>query len=104
MNILHFWGDLMIKATADRNPELIKIPSPFSLNVNATFESGFIPILAVMQFLHLWIRGVKFCLCEQFRLLNSVYVHCTVKQIRVKWSQFSSEPHLNALSSFFFDF
>lgn len=23
-----FWGDLMIKATADRNPELIKILSP----------------------------------------------------------------------------
>lgn len=45
-----FWGgDLMIKATADRNPELIKIPSHTpSLNVHATFQTRFITVLPVM--------------------------------------------------------
>lgn len=40
----------MIKATADRNPELIKIPSHTpSVNVRATFQTGFITVLAVRQ-------------------------------------------------------
>lgn len=46
MNILHLGGDLMIKATAVRNPKLIKIPS-----------------------------HTPHCyLCETFMFLNSVYV------------------------------
>lgn len=40
----------MIKATADRNPELIKIPSHTpSLDVHATFQTGFITLLAVTR-------------------------------------------------------
>lgn len=62
------------------------------------------PFWLSCSLLHLWIRGVKCCLCEQFRLLNSVYIHFTVRRIRAKWSRFSSEPRLNAQSSFFFGF
>lgn len=71
----------MIKATADRNPELIKIPSHTpSLNAHATFQTGFITLLAVMQsFAPLHIRSVKCYFCEAFVFLNSVYVHCAVK-------------------------
>lgn len=49
----------MIKAAADRNPELIKIPShTTSLSVCATFQTRLTTVQAVMRGFLFWIRNV----------------------------------------------
>jgi len=66
----------MIKAAADRNPELIKIPSyTTSLNVCATFQTRLTTVQAVMQDFLFWIRNVTCSFLDTFTILNSLYVH-----------------------------